>query len=279
MILAFCNEKGGVSKTTLAVHTAMWMAEDLGRRVAVVDLDTQGGVANFFNVQKEDDLAELMVSVMRLRPDRRPKIASFLHECPGHSKIALLRGSTGTRDVEADLKTLQCKPGEVLSTALAPLVSAGVVVVIDTGPHAGLLQEAAMDIADHVFVPAKPEGATEAAILSVAHHLRGLDRGMTGLIPTLYDLRSKKHFDTIADWRGTNGLGSLVYFDPQFALVGLPSRVVWGELFRTGNSIWEVKPEEVDTPPQALQTAQYEMEVIMRRMMYDIGFSRTRHGI
>jgi cellulose biosynthesis protein BcsQ len=278
MILAFCNEKGGVSKTTLAVHTAMWLAEVLDRRVALVDLDTQGGVANYFNVDRVDDLAELMVSVMRLRQDRRPPITSFLYECPGHGKIALLRGSTGTRDVEADLKILDHQPGEVLSAALTPLVKANVIVVIDTGPHAGLLQEATMDIADYVFVPAKPEGATEAAILSVARHLKGLGRGMTGLIPTLYDLRSKKHYNTIADWRGTNGLGPLVYFEPKHALMGLPSRVVWGELFRTGKSIWEAAPEEVETPPQALQTAQREMEVIMRRMMYDVGLSRGRNG-
>ena len=81
MIIGFCNEKGGGSKTTLAIHTATWLARQ-GRRVALVDLDTQGGVAAFLGVKPADDVAELLRSVLFLRADRRPGIASFLLPCP-----------------------------------------------------------------------------------------------------------------------------------------------------------------------------------------------------
>lgn len=40
--IAFINEKGGTCKTTLAVHTAAWLAAEAGKRVLLVDLDTQG---------------------------------------------------------------------------------------------------------------------------------------------------------------------------------------------------------------------------------------------
>ncbi len=40
--VAFINEKGGTCKTTLAVHTAAWLASEKGRRVLLLDLDTQG---------------------------------------------------------------------------------------------------------------------------------------------------------------------------------------------------------------------------------------------
>jgi len=41
MILALANSKGGVGKSTIAVHLAVWMAEQ-GHRVAFVDSDVQG---------------------------------------------------------------------------------------------------------------------------------------------------------------------------------------------------------------------------------------------
>ncbi len=40
--IAFINEKGGTCKTTLAVHTAAWLATEKGLRVLLMDLDTQG---------------------------------------------------------------------------------------------------------------------------------------------------------------------------------------------------------------------------------------------
>src|SRR5260370_42059459 len=44
-IIVINNQKGGVGKTTLAVHLAWFMAE-AGRRVLVVDVDAQGNATD-----------------------------------------------------------------------------------------------------------------------------------------------------------------------------------------------------------------------------------------
>src|SRR5438128_1164516 len=51
--IAFVNEKGGTGKTTLAVHAAARLAE-LGRRVLLVDLDTQGHAGKSLGLDVRD---------------------------------------------------------------------------------------------------------------------------------------------------------------------------------------------------------------------------------
>jgi cellulose biosynthesis protein BcsQ len=85
-----------------------------------------------------------------------------------------------------------------------------------------------LEAADHIVAPGVPEGATEAGILKIGQHLHSLERTITGLVPTRIVTTSKKHRQTIADWKRANGLGALVYHDPPRGLVGLPQRVVYG---------------------------------------------------
>ena len=278
MIIGFVNEKGGVGKTTLAIHTATWLARQ-GQRVVLVDLDTQGGVSHFLGVESADDVAELLRAVLFLRPDRRPPITSFLFPCPAYSNLALLRGYNATGEVEADLRQpSRPRPGAVLAEALGSLTGQGVTVVIDTGPYAGKLQAAVLEAADHVFVPGIPEGATEAGIVKIGQHLHSLGRTITGLIPTMITTTSRKHKQTIADWKAVNGLGALVYYDPPRGLVGLPKRVMWGQLYRTAHPIWDVTPEAVQASRESVETAKREMVAILERLAVDVGLRRGHNG-
>lgn len=276
MIIGFANEKGGVGKTTLALHTATWLARQ-GRRVVLVDLDTQAGISHFLGVEPADDVAELLRSVLFLRADRRPSITSFLRRSPlsQYSSLLLIKGDTQTGEVEAELRQPdRPSPGEVLTEALAPLTDRGVIVVIDTGPYAGKLQAAVLEAADHVVVPGIPEGATEAGILKIAQRLRQLDRTITGLIPTRIIVTSRKHRETILDWKRIDGLGPLVYYDPPKGLVGIPQRVLWSQIYRTAKPIWDVSATEADVIPADLATARGEMTSVLRRLAFDIGLRR-----
>jgi len=76
MLIAVVNQKGGVGKTTLAVHLAAWLHE-AGRRVALIDADGQASSSNWVrmaepgvNVVVEQRADELIEAVARLRADQ-----------------------------------------------------------------------------------------------------------------------------------------------------------------------------------------------------------------
>jgi len=273
VIICFANEKGGVGKTTLALHAATWLSHQ-GHRVVLMDLDTQGGVSNFLGAEPANHVAELLRSVLLLPADRRPPITSFLSPFPlaRYHNMVLIKGYTETGEIEARLRQPDSpRPGQVLVEALTPLIERGAIVVVDTGPYAGKLQEAALETADHVLIPAVPEGATEAGILKIAQRLHQLDRAITGLIPTRIVVTSKRQRETILDWKRAEGLGPLVYHDPPRGLVGLPQRVVWAQLYRAAKPIWDVAPREVEASHANLNTARQEMATVLQRLSFDIG--------
>ena len=72
MLIAFVNQKGGVGKTTLAVHFTVWLHE-AGKRVALIDSDGQASSSNWMRAAQpgvklvvEHRADELIESVTRL---------------------------------------------------------------------------------------------------------------------------------------------------------------------------------------------------------------------
>jgi|GEM_PF-741819 len=273
MIVAIANNKGGVAKTTIAVHFATWLARQ-GKKVLLVDLDTQGSVARFLGLPPADELAELFLAVLNLSPARRPPFRSFLTGVPEYQDLVVIRGWGRSADLEAMLATNAARAGgiqtvagiaaDVLRAAIAPVVNVAE-VVIDTGPYAGTLQQAALLIADHVFVPGVPEPATDAGVLDIARRLREVNRGITGLIPTKI-VNCHIHGATIASWQ--RALPNIVYYDPPHRMPGLPRRVIWGEIVGYGRPIWNITPKEWSVR-RAVKEAATEMEAVVRRMAYD----------
>jgi cellulose biosynthesis protein BcsQ len=259
MIITIANQKGGVSKTTLAVHLATWLCRQ-GKRVVLVDLDAQGNVAPFLGLERTDDLAELFQAVLTLRPDRRPPLKSFLTAVPGYEDLVVVRGWQRSTALEVALQQPGAKTAtDALQDVLRPLLAIPRLhVVFDTGPYAGVLQQAAISLADHVLVPAIPERASEAGMLDIARRLAEVGRRITGVIPTRFNAVTREHQNTIKVWQDT--LGPVVYYNRREGLVGLPNRIIWGELPRYGRPIWDVAPRD---------EAAREMDLVSRKVAYD----------
>jgi chromosome partitioning protein len=107
VILAMTNSKGGVGKTTLAVHLTAWWAQQ-GRRVVLVDADTQGSSSTWLQEAAPE------IPALRLQsPDE------ILNEVPGlrrEYEHLIVDGPAGLSEVTrsillvADTAVLPCGP-------------------------------------------------------------------------------------------------------------------------------------------------------------------------
>ena len=138
MILALSNSKGGVGKTTIAVHLAVWMAEQ-GHRVAFVDSDVQGSSSGWLR-----EAAPQLPTIRLLTPD---DIAEQLPKLAPEYEHIIIDGPAGLSEVTrtilflADLAIFPCGPSVLdVRAVMDALVVLGKVQEIRHGlPHRVIL--------------------------------------------------------------------------------------------------------------------------------------------
>ncbi len=145
-IIAISNRKGGAGKTTVAVNLAAELAA-LGRRVLLVDLDSQGhcGVGLGIKVQSGDTVTHDIFTdpAARLAATVRESVFTNLSLAPANQ---LFEHGSGLRDEGR------------LARALAEEEIAGRfdVVIVDTPPSLDILLLNALTAANWVLVPYIP---------------------------------------------------------------------------------------------------------------------------
>ena len=188
-IIALCNQKGGVGKTTTTVNLGAAFAE-YGRRVLVVDFDPQGAASASLGVHS-DGLAETVYDLL-MRSDVKAKDVVLTTSEPN---LDLLPANIDLSAAEVQLV------GEVaresaLARALRPLVDDYDVILIDCQPSLGLLAVNALVAAHGVLIPLSCEFfAMRGVKLLVDTISKVQDRlnprlTMDAIIPTMYDART-----------------------------------------------------------------------------------------
>ncbi len=144
-VIALCNQKGGVGKTTTTINTAAALAE-YGRRVLLVDFDPQGALTRGLGIEPEDGqtIYELMIN-------RKLKTADMILK----TQIEGLDIIPANIQLSAAEIQLVAEAGreKILAAVLRPVLGDYDVVMIDCQPSLGLLTVNALTAAHGVMIP------------------------------------------------------------------------------------------------------------------------------
>jgi len=229
-ILAMCNQKGGVGKTTSTINLGAALAET-GRRVLLVDLDPQGALSVGLGVNP----LQLDRTVYNLLMERDVSVDDVMltTDIPG---MDLLPSNIDLSAAEIQLVNEVARE-QTLLRALTPVLGDYDVVLMDCQPSLGLLTVNALTAAHGVIIPLECE---YFALRGVALLISTIDKikerlnpqlEVEGILATMYDARTLHGREVLA--RVVEAFGDRVFHTVINRTVRFPEGTVAGEPITT----------------------------------------------
>ena len=187
-IIAMCNQKGGVGKTTTAINLASALA-GYGRKVLVVDFDPQGALSAGLGVVAHD-----IKTIYDLMVEKELKVQDVILPT-GVKNLDLIPANIDLSAAEVQLVNEVARE-QILARVLRPVTDNYDVIIIDCQPSLGLLTVNALTAAHGVLIPLNCEFfALRGVALLIETIEKVRDRlnpaiKLDGILATMYDPRT-----------------------------------------------------------------------------------------
>lgn len=229
-VIAMCNQKGGVGKTTSTINLGAALAE-YGRRVLLVDLDPQGALSAGLGVPHY----ELAHTVHNLLVEPRVGIDDVLVRT-GVEHLDLVPSNIDLSAAEIQLVN-EVGREHSLARALTPVLDSYDYLLIDCQPSLGLLTVNGLACADGVVIPTECEYFSLRGLALLTDTVDKVrDRlnpklEISGILLTRYDPRTVNSREVMA--RVVERFGDLVFDTVITRTVRFPETTVAGEPITT----------------------------------------------
>ncbi|WP_182114147.1 MULTISPECIES: ParA family protein [unclassified Actinotalea] len=196
-IIALCNQKGGVGKTTTTINLGAALA-DYGRRVLIVDFDPQGAASVGLGTSPH----ELDKTVYNLLMERSASLADVIRPTAVEG-LDLLPANIDLSAAEVQLVGEVARES-ILSRVLRPAEEEYDVILVDCQPSLGLLTVNALTAAHGVLIPLECEFfALRGVALLVETVEKVRDRlnprlEVDGILATMHDPRTLHSKEVLA---------------------------------------------------------------------------------
>lgn len=196
LTITVANQKGGVGKTTTAVHIAHGLSLS-GKRVLLADFDPQGQCATILGLDQESDVFNLLVSEHPLNQLFRPT---------DRESFYVLLGDKKTNLAQTVLSIQRTPITHIYKKLVIPAIEAGFdYVIVDTSPSVGELQAQALWASDFIIVPCSVDYLASEGVFSIVNTLEQLrdefewKGGVLKVLPTFYDEVTRESKATLSD--------------------------------------------------------------------------------
>ena len=225
-IIAMCNQKGGVGKTTTTINLGAALAE-FGRRVLLVDFDPQGALSVGLGVNPH----ELDRTVYNLLMDRGVEAEDILLKT-NTAGMDLLPSNIDLSAAEVQLVGEVARE-QTLGRGLATIADDYDYVLIDCQPSLGLLTVNALTAAHGVIIPLECEFFALRGVALLMDTISKVTERLNpqleldGILATMYDSRTTHGREVLT--RVVEAFGDRVYHTVINRTVRFPETTVAGE--------------------------------------------------
>ena len=225
-IVAVCNQKGGVGKTTTTINLGAALAER-GRKMLLVDFDPQGALSVGLGIQPHD----IDSTVYNLLMERGVKARDVIFETTVPN-LDLLPSNIDLSGAEVQL-VHEVGREYILGGVLKDVVPEYDYIMIDCQPSLGLLTINALACADGVLIPLECEYFAMRGVALLQETIDKVSRRLNqklqidGLLGTMYDSRTLHTREVLTNI--VNGFGDKVFHTVISRTVKFPDATVAGE--------------------------------------------------
>jgi len=196
-VIALCNQKGGVGKTTTAINLASYLALS-GKKVLLIDIDPQGNATSGLGINKHD----IKHSVYHLLIDDVDPRSIMIDTQVNN--LSLFPSNLNLTGAEVELVSVLGREHR-LKKALVGLVNEFDFILIDCPPSLGLLTINALSAASSVLIPIQCEYYALEGLSQLVNTINLVreninpDLAVEGVLLTMADYRTKLTNEVISE--------------------------------------------------------------------------------